>query len=81
MSFTPSSGKPAAVDVPVAGCLADLSRQASYRRAKDGTLPVIALGGRKKVSVARLELLIGRPISAEEIATAVEKVKAANKQK
>ena len=64
--------KPNGVGVPVAGRLLGLSHQSAYRRVLDGTLPVLPLGGRKLVSVAKLEAMIGRPITAEEIAAAIQ---------
>ena len=61
---------PPLIDVPTAGRLLGLSRQAIYRRAKDGSLPILKIAGRKKVVVARLAEMIGRPISVAEIENA-----------
>lgn len=59
---------PALLDVPVAGRLLGLSRAATYRRLKD--FPLLPTAGRKKVVRAKLEELIGRRFSDEEIAAA-----------
>jgi hypothetical protein len=67
MSIAPS---PALLDVPVAGRLLGLSRPAMYRRLKD--MPVLPTGGRKKIIRAKLEELIGRKFTDEEIQAACD---------
>ena len=65
MCLNPS---PALLDVPVAGRLLGLSRAATYRRL--GEFPLLPTSGRKKVVRAKLEEMIGRRFSDEEIAAA-----------
>ena len=67
MSLNPS---PALLDVPVAGRLLGLSRAATYRRLN--SLPLLPTNGRKKVIRAKLEEMVGRHFSEEEIAAAQE---------
>jgi hypothetical protein len=66
MSSVPS---PALLDVPVAGRLLGLSRAATYRRLN--SLPLLPMTGRKKVVRAKLEEMIGRHFSDEEITEAI----------
>jgi hypothetical protein len=47
--------------VPEAGRVLGISRESAYRAACDGSLPVIQLGRRKVVPVARLRELLGLP--------------------
>jgi hypothetical protein len=61
---------PLAVSVQTAGRLLGLSKPSAYRLARSGSLPILPIPGRKKVSVAKLAELVGRQISAEEIARA-----------
>jgi hypothetical protein len=42
-----------AVDVPIAGAMAGLSRVRSYAAAKDGSMPTIKVAGRLKVPLRR----------------------------
>ena len=65
MRLNPS---PALLDVPVAGRLLGLSRAAIYRRLNE--FPLLPTSGRKKVIRAKLEEMIGRRFSDEEIAAA-----------
>ena len=61
---------PALLDVPVVGRLLGLSRPAMYRRLKD--FPVLPTGGRKKIVRARLEEMIGRKFTDDEIQAACD---------
>ena len=47
-----ASGKPLIYDIPIAGALAGLSRNASYGAAARGQMPTIRLGRRKVVPAA-----------------------------
>jgi len=61
---------PALLDVPVVGRLLGLSKAATYRRLN--SLPLLPTNGRKKVIRAKLEEMVGRHFSEEEIAAAIE---------
>jgi excisionase family DNA binding protein len=50
---------PAVITVSEAAVLLGLSRSSAYRAAERGELPVIRLGGRMCVPVARLQALVG----------------------
>jgi excisionase family DNA binding protein len=50
---------PAVITVAEAAVLLGLSRSSAYRAAERGELPVIRLGGRMRVPVARLQALVG----------------------
>lgn len=70
-----SNAVPAAVPAlislwPQAGRILGLSRQATYRAAQAGSLPVFPGSGRKKVITAKLEAQIGRSIRPDELAGA-----------
>jgi hypothetical protein len=56
------------LDVPIAGRLLGLSRASTYRRLKE--FPLLPTSGRKKVVRAKLEDMIGRNFSDDEIAAA-----------
>jgi hypothetical protein len=64
---------PVAVSVEVAGKLLNLSRAAAFRRVADGSLPTLPLAGRKRVSITRLEEIIGRRFTAEEVQHAMQR--------
>jgi len=53
---------------PQAARVLGLSRQAVYRAATRGDLPLWPHAGRRKVITARLSEQIGRPITLEDIA-------------
>jgi hypothetical protein len=55
------------VSVPVAGRLLDLSRQGAFNAAKRGDLPVIRIGRRLVVPVAKLRRLLGELATSEEV--------------
>jgi len=61
---------PVGLPVKVAAKIMGMTLPTAYRRVADGSLPLIPCGGRKRVPVAKLAELIGRPITAEEIAAA-----------
>jgi hypothetical protein len=63
-----SNPSPVLLDVPVAGRLLGLSQATTYRRIKE--FPLLPTSGRKKVVRAKLEEMIGRHFSDEEIAAA-----------
>jgi len=64
---------PVAVSVEAAGKLLNLSRAAAFRRVADGSLPTLPLAGRKRVSVARLEEIIGRRFTPDEVQHAMHR--------
>lgn len=47
------------VDIPTAGRVLGIGRDAAYALARRGTIPVLALGRRKVVPVPRLLALLG----------------------
>jgi len=54
-----------AVDVPVAGAMAGLSRQRSYAAVREGFIPVIRVGkSRQKVPLARWRAILNGEVSA-----------------
>jgi hypothetical protein len=67
MSATPP---PLAVPIDLAGALLRIDRQAAYRAAKSGALPVLPGFGRRKVPVAALETLVGKSITSADIEAA-----------
>lgn len=68
------------ISIEIAGALSGLPRLSAYTAAERGGLPTISFGGRRKyVPVARLAELLGRPITADDIAAA-EAVVAARKK-
>ena len=58
---------PAAVTVEVGGAVIGLGRQASYEATWRNELPTIKFGRRRFVPVARLEELVGRPITVADV--------------
>src|SRR5437763_16348928 len=51
--------EPLAVDVPVAGEMADMNPQQSYRAAREGYMPVVHVGkGRVKVPLAKWRAIL-----------------------
>jgi hypothetical protein len=46
------------VDVPEAGAMAGLSRQGSYNAANRGDMPVIVIGGLKKVPLKKWRAIL-----------------------
>ncbi len=49
----------AVISVEEGGAVLDLSRNSAYKAAKNGELPVLRLGGRLVVPVAKLRQLLG----------------------
>jgi hypothetical protein len=68
---------PLTLSIPEAGALLGLSRVAAYRAAKAGSIPLVKLR-RFAVPVAKLEELIGQPLSAERIRQAQAEARKAN---
>ncbi len=59
------------ISIEIAGAIAGLPRLSAYTAAVRGGLPTVTFGGRRKyVPVARLAEMLGREISADDIATA-----------
>lgn len=70
MSIPNTAPVPVAVSVETAGALLGFGRQSSYEHAKHGHFPTVRLGKRLIVPVAKLEELVGRSLTAEDIAHA-----------
>lgn len=52
------------VDVPVAGQMAGLNRVQSYVAARRGDMPVITVGGRKKVPLKKWKAILNGEVAA-----------------
>ena len=65
---------PATLPVDVGGAIVDRGRVAAYRLAKDGVLPILPGRGRKRVITAKLEMLLGRRITIEDVSAAEKAV-------
>ena len=60
--------KPPTVSVPAAGLLLGIPRSSAYLMAKKGQLPILPIGENGKLVVlARLEDMIGRSFSRQEL--------------
>lgn len=70
----PYQSKPLGLPAKVAGPLVGLSMPSVYRRIREGSLPLLTIGGHKRVSVAGLEAMIGRLLTLDEINAAVRVV-------
>jgi hypothetical protein len=64
--------KPVGLPPKIVRRLAGWSRATVYRRMHDGSLPLLKIGGRKHVSTARFEEMIGREITLAEINAALD---------
>jgi hypothetical protein len=58
---------PLTIPIELAGELLGCSRPAAYGAAKAGFIPIIPGPGRKKVPVAKLEELVGRRITCDDL--------------
>jgi hypothetical protein len=61
---------PLVISVELAGELLGVGRGAAYLLAQTGLIPTLPGRGRKKVVVAKLEAVLGRPLTADDIAQA-----------
>jgi len=77
----PQEHIPLTLSVPVAGALLGLTRPTAYRLAENGGLPLVNLGGRRKVSTAELERRLGQSITLERLALAERQAAASLPQK
>jgi hypothetical protein len=60
--------KPATISVPAAGQLLDIGRSSAYRAARLEQLPILPVGKTgKRVVLIRLEEMVGRPFSRQEL--------------
>ena len=66
---------PLTLPVPLAGALLGVSRPTAYRLAETGGLPLLPVGGRKKVLTSALEKMLGQPISADRLAQAQARIR------
>jgi hypothetical protein len=70
------SPTPLTVRVDLAGELLGYSgRAASYGAVEAGVIPILPGPGRKRVPVARLEALVGRPITVADVEAAEARLK------
>lgn len=69
------SAKPSGLTIIAAAQILACSLPTLYGRIRSGSLPVLPLPGRKRVSVAGVETIIGRPLAIEEIESAERRAK------